>query len=871
MIRYYNVGSERVQYQLCAAVHEENVMAKGRIRIELPYHWSVSVLLLAFCLCCFVATALGVEPKPRTNDRISATRQQFFIDEKGLERLARLGIDQVVFVTRLSYDDPHWYANIGYYCDDENQKAYAGNGNPDESKLYKLNTKTGQVRVLLDGDGGGVRDPEVHYDGRKILFSYRRAGTDYYNLYEIEIDGKGLRKVTEGPYDDFEATYLPTDDIVFVSTRSKRWVGCWKTQVGTLFRCDRKGRDIRPLSFNLEHDNTPAILPDGRILYTRWEYVDRSQVGYHQLWIMNLDGTDVLAYFGNQQHYPLFIDAKPVPGSDELLLIDSPGHGRSDHRGYVCTVTTKYGPDDKRGYRRITRKAAFNDPWPINNTYFLVASQKQILLGTREGDLAAILTYRGKANLHEPVALVSRPRERIMADRTDDSQSTGRMVLADVYKGRNMEGVQPGQIKKLLILEALPKPVNFSGGMDLTSWLGTFILERVLGTVPVEEDGSAYFEVPAGRTILFVALDANDLSVKRMQSFTNVQPGEVLGCVGCHEHRTLTPDLAGGNTLAAVRRSPSKIEPFRGLPDVLDFRRHIQPILNEHCVRCHNYSEPKGHVVLTEDLGVCWSISYYTLLATGQVADGRNGFGNQGPRTIGSSASELMRKIDCSHYEVTLTEKQWRTIWQWLESGAPYAGTYAALRNAQDQARESSAVSAFGSSVLNKRCRQCHGPGKEVAPLPLTMSEKERIELRKKLDIAPHERVVREDDYRFSPHILLNMSRPEQSPLLLGPLPKGAGGWGSCQYQFGGTNDPDYRSLLGTISKHKKRVDQTPRYGMPGFRPNRQYIREMKRFGVLSPEFNLNQELIDVFETDRRYWKLFWYRPDSKDKWAYIE
>ena len=179
-------------------------------------------------------------------------------------------------------------------------------------------------------------------------------------------------------------------------------------------------------------------------------------------------------------------------------------------------------------------------------------------------------------------------------------------------------------------------------------------------------------------------------------------------------------------------------------------------------------------------------------------------------------------------------------------------------------------MSVFSSSVLNKRCRQCHGLGKEVAPLPLTMSEQERVELRKNLDIAPYERVVREDDYRFCPHILLNMSRPEHSPLL-GLLPKGAEGWGSCQYQFGGTNDPDYLSLLETIWKHKRRADQVPRYGMPGFKPNRQYIREMKKFGVLSPEFDLNQEPIDVFETDRRYWNLFWYRPDSEDKWAFIE
>ncbi|MHC4105969.1 MAG: hypothetical protein ACYSR9_13590, partial [Planctomycetota bacterium] len=124
----------------------------------------------------------------RAYNGASVARQQFSINKTGLERLAQLGIDEVVFVTRLTYDDPHWYANIGYYCDDENKKAYAGNGKPDESKLYKLNTKTGEVRVLLDGKGGGLRDTEVHYNGRTILFSYRRAGTDYYNLYEIETD-----------------------------------------------------------------------------------------------------------------------------------------------------------------------------------------------------------------------------------------------------------------------------------------------------------------------------------------------------------------------------------------------------------------------------------------------------------------------------------------------------------------------------------------------------------------------------------------------------------------------------------------------------------------------------------------------------------
>jgi len=282
------------------------------------------------------------------SSRLSAANQagtgEPFERGQGLNALPPSGVQHVVFTTRLAYDDPHWYANIGYYCDDENHKAYAGNGKPDESKLYRLDAATGNVEVLLDAAGGSIRDPHIHYDGRTILFSYRRPASDYYSLHEVQIDGAGLRQVTQGPFDDYEAAYLPDDDIVFVSTRSKRWVGCWMTQVGTLFRCDRPGGHIRPLSFNCEHDNTPSVLPDGRILYTRWEYVDRSQVGYHQLWSMNPDGTAVTAYFGNQQHYPLFIDAKPIPGRDELLLIDSPGHGASDHRGHICAITPQYRP-----------------------------------------------------------------------------------------------------------------------------------------------------------------------------------------------------------------------------------------------------------------------------------------------------------------------------------------------------------------------------------------------------------------------------------------------------------------------------------------------------------------------------------------------
>jgi cytochrome c553 len=434
-----------------------------------------------------------------------------------------------------------------------------------------------------------------------------------------------------------------------------------------------------------------------------------------------------------------------------------------------------------------------------------------------------------------------------------------------------MEGIEGGTIRKLLVLEILPKPVNFSGGMDLTSWLGTFTLERVLGTVPVEEDGSAYFEVPAGRPVFFVALDGQDRSVKRMQSFTNVMPGEVLGCIGCHEPRSQAAVTGGNRVSQALIRPPSRIESFKGLPDVLDFRRDVQPVLDAHCVACHSYQKPEGHVVLTDDLGPCWSISYYTLLATGQVADGRNGLGNQAPRTIGSSASPLMAKLDGSHYDVAVTDRQRRTVWLWIESGAPYAGTYAALRNAEDQARQGVAHSALHSPVLGRRCAQCHGQDKQATPLPADISEEQRQKMVRDLGAAPYERIVRKEDSRFSAHVLLNASRPECSPLLLGPLPKAAGGWGTCADRFTGADDPDYRALLSLMQDRKKQYDQPPRFGMPGFRPNRQYIREMKRFGVLPADFNPITDPIDLFATDQRYWQLFWYHPETAEKWPYLK
>jgi hypothetical protein len=783
-------------------------------------------------------------------------------------------VAEIIFCTRLRYDDPHWYANIGYYCDNERLKAYTGNGQPDVSRLCKWNLQTGQVTVLLDAQGGSIRDPQVHYDAQKIVFAYRQANIEFYHLYEIQVDSTGLKRLTSGEFDDYEPTYLPDGDIVFVSTRCQRWVNCWKTQVGVMYRCDGEGGSIHPISANTEHDNTPWPLPDGRLLYTRWEYVDRSQVEFHHLWTMNPDGTGQMIYYGNMHPNTLMIDAKPIPGTDQIVASFSPGHGVNEHAGIATVVSPEQGPDERPAAHPLHGGGLTKDPYALGRDCFLAARDKQIVLLDGSGKAEVIYTHPGDSQLHEPRPLLPRPRERIIPSRTHSVEATGRMVLADVYHGRHMRGVGRGEVKKLLLLESLPKQVNFSGGPDLVSWLGTFTLERVLGTVPVEADGSAYFEVPARRQLFFVALDKNDLSVKRMQSFTTAMPGEVLGCAGCHEPRARAPENREQRLLQALTRAPSQIQRFEGFPDVLDFTRDVQPILDRHCLACHTYEKREGGVILASDLGPNWSHSFFSLFAHRLVADGRNGLGNQPPRTIGSSASALLTLVDGSHYDVKVDPREWRTLWLWIESGAPYAGTYAALRNENAQTNAFAAVGRVfhdQSAVLQRRCLTCHKTSAtrvgEGLLLPFDYEARRKSKNQLQRPTAAYERVVLEDDpiARFSTSILLNFTRPHLSPLLLGPLAKTAGGFGSCGQVFQDTNDPDYQLLLASIQAGKVQLDAEPRFATAGFRPNPQYIREMKRFGILPPAFDLTRDNLDFYQADQAYWRSLWHQPKVRE------
>jgi cytochrome c553 len=787
------------------------------------------------------------------------------------------GVRELVFATRkVNETDGHWYANIGYYAHDAGRKAWREGG-----KLCRWNLDTGEITTLLADARGGVRDPQVHYDGRRILFSYRPGGTEQYHLYEIDLDGRGLRQLTRGAYDDIEPTYLPDGGIAFVSTRCQRWVNCWLTQVAVLYRCDGDGGNLRPLSSNNEQDNTPWPLADGRLLYTRWEYIDRSQVDYHHLWTANPDGTGQTNWFGNLQPKVVMIDAKPIPGSHKVVASFSPGHGQREHAGQITVVDPNAGPDEPGFARPINRGNQFRDPWAFSENCFIAAVGSSIVLLDADGhqqELYKLPPEDVKAGywLHEPRPVMAHPREGRIPERTNLGSRDGWLALHDIYEGRNMAGVQRGEIKKLLVLESLPMPIHYTGGMDPVSYGGTFTLERIVGTVPVEPDGSAYFALPPLRSFILVALDAQDLSVKRMQSFLTVQPGEVTSCLGCHEQRTKSPPPTHVRALATARR-PSRIEPVADVPDVMDFPRDIQPILDALCVRCHGYEKnpeggPRaGRLILAGDHGPMFSHSYYMLTIARLFSDGRNQpKSNYAPRTLGSSASRLLRMLDGTHYGVQATPTQKTTLRLWIESGAAYPGTYAALGTGMIGAyAENKPVDTdfdwpatkAAAAVIGRRCAPCHNEPSRL--LPRSLSDERGLSFWR----------PEPDDPRLntSRHIVFNLSRPEKSLLLLAPLAESAGGWGLCSRRVGGppvfasTDDPDYQQLLALCTAGRDRLEAIKRFDMPGFRPRPEWRREMQRFGILSPRWDEAAPL-DPYAVERVYWESFWYEPPGSSK-----
>jgi hypothetical protein len=501
----------------------------------------------------------------------------------------------------------------------------------------------GALRKLAAPKPGMFWRPDLSFDARKVLFSYRPVGDRTFHLYEINLDGSGLRQVTRGGYDDLDPIYAPDGHILFLSNRGNSYARC---AVGhpsyVLARCDGQGRNLYLLSASNEPEYTPALLPDGRVLYTRWEYTDKELMRIQSLWTCNPDGTDVRAFYGNQSYRPdMLLEARPIPNSPRVLFCAQGHHdivhgcvGMLDLRSAttlnypegLTKVTAELpwtevgdGPferSEQETYHPAGRFEGYRSPYPLSEELFLVSAKPvdgrfalylMDVWGNKE------LVYEGAYDVLYAQPVRPRPRPPVVPDRVDwpGSEREGRPVTpGTVYSGNVLEGLGDEVRAEARYLRVINQDyTTFTFGLKRqapTRWgapgaphmhagpplsvTGNDGLKRVLGTVPIEADGSVYIELPPCKQLHFQLLDDQFRALQTMRSFTNVMPGESRGCLGCHESHSRAP---AGYAGLALRKGPVRpTPPPWGAEYSMGYERDIQPILDRHCGECHREPGP---------------------------------------------------------------------------------------------------------------------------------------------------------------------------------------------------------------------------------------------------------------------------------------
>lgn len=597
------------------------------------------------------------------------------------------------------------------------------------------------ARDLLDGrlSDGNVLEPRLSYDAQRIVFSYvtcrdkaynpneldHGADDGFYHVFEVKCDGTGLRQLSSGPYDDLMPTYLPDGGIAFCSTRRRGHARCFGGQfsprwhVYTLHRMDADGGNMRILSVHDTNEWFPAVSNAGLILYGRWDYIDRDAVTHQNLWSTRPNGTNPTAVWGNATPSPhCTFQAQPIPGSNKIIFTASAHH--SITAGSVAILDPSVGNNGQEAITRITPAIPFPEaesrdireyyasPWPLSEKYFLVSysptplvwepgANRRNALGIYLLDAAGNreLIYRDlDIGCETPIPWVPRPAPPIFPSTLPDEEpATGEMVVVDVTQG--LGRVPRGTIKELRIVQIFPKTTNVANHPPI-GLAGEENARAILGTVPVESDGSARFVVPARTPILFQALDADGMAYQTMRSLTYVQPGEQLACIGCHENGMTAPVA---HRAMALDRPPSRIQPGQLGGRPFSFVEVVQPVLDRHCVSCHGEKKLEGKLDLRGMPQQGFTRSYWSLCGNRDVPGADAKTRSAGPLVprfparnqiqvtppggaIGARGSRLMHILRKDHYGVKLADDDLRRVAAWIDMNAVFYGVYSAEQQA---------------------------------------------------------------------------------------------------------------------------------------------------------------------------------------------
>jgi len=544
---------------------------------------------------------------------------------------------------------------------------------------------------------GSFWRPDVSWDAKTVLFCFKPHNEKAFHLYEIGADGTGLRQLTDGIYDDFDPIYLPDGNIIFSTTRGHTYVRCMPpTNAYVLARCDADGRNVYLISRNNEPDYLPSVMNDGRVIYTRWEYTDKPLWRAQSLWTVNPDGTQVATFWGNQSVWPdLLKDARSIPGSRRVMFTGSAHHnwfsgsvgiidpdgGFNFPNGLTKVTADVTWPESGNGpvdpvesprYHPSGSYAAYYSPYPLSEQDFLVSANRggKFVLYLMDVDGNRELVYEGVNNIFHAMPLRPRPRPPTIVDRVawPTRQQREKPKPGVIYSSNVYHGVPPqlrGKAKYLRVLNIEHKTYTYwykrpylSTG-PVVSGVQSEGVKRVLGTVPIEEDGSVAFRAPPGIPLHFQLLDENHRALQTMRSFTGVMPGEQRGCLGCHEMHSTTPqyeadalamaELPGGAatvrrgssdraapdtaatdarpspvvTSLAMLEGPREITPPPWGLDSVSYPRYVRPVLEKYCAKCHTGDgEGRKKVDMTPRPGHLGFDETYWLL-TGRPAWGR--------------------------------------------------------------------------------------------------------------------------------------------------------------------------------------------------------------------------------------------------------
>ncbi len=574
--------------------------------------------------------------------------------------------------------------------------------------------------------GEYVGHVDLHFDAKRMLFSMpSQEGKGPWHVYEISTDGTGLRQVTQGMdacANNYDACYLPDDRIVFTSTAGMVAVPCVRGNalVATLFRVNADGTGMRQLCFDQEHSWHPAMMHDGRVLYTRWEYADLPHSNSRILFTANPDGTNQRSYYGSNSFWPnSMFYARPIPGHPTKVVATVTGHHAPARMGELVIFDPALGTREADGVVQripgygqkvepliqdgLTRNSwpKFLHPYPLSENYFLVAAKptSRSLWGIYLVDVfdnMVLLKEESGYALVEPVPLRPTPRPPVVPDRVDLQRRDAIVMISDIYSGPGLAGIPRGEVKRLRLYTYTFGYPGVGGLYGAIGMDGPWDMRRVLGTVPVAPDGSAVFRVPANTPLTLQPLDSEGKAMQIMRSWFTAMPGETLSCAGCHEDIAEAPPPQPG---VATRGKPSDIEPWYGPPRNYEFERELQPVLDRHCIRCHDGGE-KATAKKLPDLRGTEMITGWSTRMAGNTGKGTGGkfsvaYGTlhrfvrrpgiespmplQTPMEFHADTTELVQMLRKGHHGVKLDAEAWDRIITWIDFNAPYHGRWSTI------------------------------------------------------------------------------------------------------------------------------------------------------------------------------------------------